>query len=195
MATSSDRSSVDVTAPPAPPSPMQLDPPPASSVTTLPPSSFPPEVPESSSSEYIRTQYHPHACKVDDIEYLDGSVPSKATSSTSEELGLDTAEAILRNLPYQRPWAPFRSRADFEVAELATKLLAKGDALADLIRGTGPPRLDKTLDIPGYQHPLHWHDESKVTFSSVKDFDEIMARARTYVLEVSLLRAGWINLS
>jgi hypothetical protein len=65
-------------------------------------------------------------------------------------------------------------------------MLANGADLEDLIRSVGPSRPDSTPEAPGYQQPYHWQDESKITFTSVKTSNDTMARARMYVLGVSV---------
>jgi hypothetical protein len=166
------------------PSPMLAEPaPPSCHTTSNPHHNSPTPCAHAAGDDYIRYIYHPKLQKPERVEYL--SHPTSTVSLLHEtnaaHSGLDE---FLQHLPSQRPWAPFRTRADFEVAELATRLLAKGDDLKDLICGVGTPVHDAMMDIAGYQHLWDWHDETKVTFTLIKDFESTLARARTYVLGV-----------
>jgi hypothetical protein len=136
-------------------------------------------------SNYIRYEYHPRARKPARIELLDIDMAIHGRIKAAP-LTRDAAAQILAGLPFQHPWAPFRTRADFEVTQLATRLLAKGNDLRDLLRGASQSSLMDNPNIINYEHPYRWQDRSFVTFSSVRDFESTMTHARSYVLGVCL---------
>jgi hypothetical protein len=61
-----------------------------------------------------------------------------------------------------------------------------GDVLKEYLRGAGAPMRELNIDDSRYQHPYDWHEKSRITFTSLKDFNDALERARNYVLKVML---------
>jgi hypothetical protein len=131
-----------------------------------------------SDDRHIRVEYHPHAKKPDERILIDRRAPSIATS-TEHDRGSALPELFGRT-----PWAPFRTRADAEFADIAVRARMTGDILKDYLRAASTPKPLHNIDDPRYQAPYHWHEKSNITFTSVKDYEDSLARARKYVQQV-----------
>ncbi|KAF8506447.1 hypothetical protein BU17DRAFT_71281 [Hysterangium stoloniferum] len=92
-----------------------------------------------SSGPYIRVVHHPHSGLPDDFIYRDDNIPSPSTG-----------EALLH------PWARFRSRADFEFAQLNVDAGLSAEFTKRMLKGVTGSWVD----------PEH----GKVTFSRLDDY-------------------------
>ena len=118
------------------------------------------DVPSPTPSTFIKIVQHPHSLVTKPtIIPLEG----ENTKNTSQ------ATPVFMRPADDKPWAPFRSRADFEYTETAVKgLLSKHIVDAQLC---------------GINHD--WAERSKITFHSHADMEKSLAAARTYGVEVS----------
>lgn len=136
---------------------------------------------------YICHEYHPNARREDWIECIDVQPSFDVPSTRSATHPRLLCSQPLQDIALQPPWAPsFRTRADFEVAELAVETSMKGKHLERYLRGVGPPRHHESAD-PSYVHPFVWHLQSNVTFTSVSDFHRCLDLAAKSVLKVQVI--------
>jgi hypothetical protein len=135
-----------------------------------------------SQDRYIRVEHHPHARRPNDTITIDVPPPSESAPAPAAPLDAPSLHDVLG----RRPWAPFRTRADAEAASVAIRAGMTGDVLKDYLKGVGAPiRQDSDFTVPGYQKPFDWHDGSRVTFTSLQDYQNCLERARKYVVKVS----------
>lgn len=113
----------------------------------------PPPVPQA----YIKVVYHPHSGKAPEIVSLDSHTPSGP--AVAENTTLD-----------DRPWAPFRSRADFEFAESAVNEKLSRKAVDVHLTG---------------MHGSWSRDGSNVSFRDYNDLRYSLDAARDFVTDVS----------
>lgn len=112
-------------------------------------------------STFIKIINHPHSGVSDPI-----TIPLKGTSSSDSN-----AISILQPQMEGKPWAPFRTHADFKYAETAVLgLLSK-------------KLVNKQLH--GIQNG--WSSDSAITFHSYTDMEQSLQAARTYGVSVSQL--------
>jgi hypothetical protein len=88
-------------------------------------------------------------------------------------------------------WAPFPSRADFEITELAIRATLNANQKQDLLKGIQSERDTDPLASPSYQAPYVWSkSETLGSISSVREMDTLMEKARRYTIQactISLL--------
>jgi hypothetical protein len=89
---------------------------------------------------------------------------------------------------WYRPWAPFRTRADFELAERFTVQHMSDDDIGIFLQALGP---DSGKEVPNedqdptYERPYVWHaGQSFVTMRSKKAYYEVMEKARGHLVKV-----------
>jgi hypothetical protein len=117
--------------------------------------------PPSRPSTFIKIIHHPHSLIAEPT-----IIPLEGEST------INAAQPIPVFPPSQqanKPWAPFRTRADFEYTETAVKgLLSK-------------PIVDAQL------HGINnsWSERSKITLRSYADMEDSLGAARMYGVEVS----------
>jgi hypothetical protein len=113
------------------------------------------------STTFIEIIHHPHS-KLEP-EFIFRDLPAET---------LLTEEAA--NTTFQRsqgkPWAPFRTRADFEFAETVIKSATGTDTIDALIKG-----IQNSWTDPGH---------SRITFHDVNHLNQSMEAARKYVVQV-----------
>jgi hypothetical protein len=136
-------------------------------------------------ARYIRIEYHHHRNKPSDIVPLD-----KEDTPSSEPLHEPGSSSDQTS--WYCPWTPFKSRADFEAAEMIVRQLMKDDAINQFLSAIARPKAPDKYSTPGYQQPLDWFaGSSKVSMRSAKEFHAIMEKARLHILAV---RAACIRL-
>ncbi|KAF8521919.1 hypothetical protein BU17DRAFT_87479 [Hysterangium stoloniferum] len=113
-----------------------------------------------SSGPYIMVVHHPHSGLPDDFIYHDANTPTPSTG-----------EALLHVHRHQmgQPWAPFRTRADFEFAQLNVDAGLSAEFTKRMLKGVTGSWVD-----PGH---------GKVTFSSLDDYKAGLEAARNWVPE------------
>jgi len=77
----------------------------------------------------------------------------------------------------EKPWAPFRTRADFEYAEMAIKGLLSKNIVDSQLRGINN----------------HWAEKSKIKFQTYADMERTLAIARAD--GVSVIIKTTVNIS
>jgi hypothetical protein len=165
--------------------PEQEDPPADMPEPVLPPAPSSPDVNEESSM-YIRIQHHPRAQKEDETITLDG--PSTASETGSNARNPSPSHADCLDFGYQRPWAPFVNRADFEVAKhIVTNRLGEQEVNSFLTGLAGGDSNNGRPHSDGYQKAYVWHSgNSHVNLKTSRDFSSVMERARAFVPKVSI---------
>ncbi|KZV79960.1 hypothetical protein EXIGLDRAFT_817958, partial [Exidia glandulosa HHB12029] len=103
---------------------------------------------------YIKIVYHPHSGRVDDIIRLD-TESSEPTNSVP----------IGTSPPDERPWAPFRSRADFEFAESAVNEKLSRKTVDTHLKGMHGPWSRSGSNI-SFQN----HDDLRRSLDAARDF-------------------------
>ncbi|KZV97954.1 hypothetical protein EXIGLDRAFT_810450, partial [Exidia glandulosa HHB12029] len=106
---------------------------------------------------YIKIVHHPHSGRPPDIIPLDDDVPTPAQP--------ESVDATTRS---DRPWAPFRSRADFEFAE---------SAINDKL-----PRRTINVHLQG-MHAGWSRDGSNISFETYEDLRRSLDAARDFVTD------------
>jgi hypothetical protein len=115
------------------------------------------------STTFIEIIHHPHS-GILEPEFIFCDLPS---ASPATDLPLLTQHQLL-----EKPWAPFRTRADFEFAETMVQSAAHKDTIKKLIKGIRYRWTD-----PGHSH---------ITFRNLKDYTQSLNVARTFVVPVSV---------
>ncbi len=112
---------------------------------------------------YIKIIPHPHSSNTDitivPLSLSDASLVSTQSATTS-----------FLPEPESRPWAPFRTLADFEYTETAVKGLLSKDLVDKQLNG-----FNKKWSIGG----------SHLTLHTYKDMQDALAKAREYGVQVS----------
>jgi hypothetical protein len=109
----------------------------------------------------------------------------------SEPVLLEPEENDMQNDPsWYRPWAPFRTRADFEIAEQFTVQNMSDNHIDTFLRALGPEsgREHNNEDHSStYQQPYLWHvGQSFITMRSKKAYHECMEKARAHLVKVNM---------
>jgi hypothetical protein len=113
------------------------------------------------SSEYLKVQYHPGS-----------KIPDK-TVEFSE--GVPALHISIKPPAEPEPWAPFRSQADFEFAELVTSDHLSADSIQAHIR------LHQQSPYPA------------ISFQSLSDLDKVRTQASKLITEVALHLVAYTN--
>jgi hypothetical protein len=106
------------------------------------------------SSEHLKVQYHPLS-----------KIPDKMIEFSE---GVPTLHISIKPPPAPQPWAPFRSRADFEFAELVTS---------------------DHLSAASIQAHIRLHQQSphpSISFQSVGDLERVRTQASKLITAVKL---------
>lgn len=127
-------------------------------VTTNSPSRAPDEG-QHTSTTYIEIIHHPSSGL--EPEFIFQGLPS-LTQATNHQAAHQSKRV---------PWAPFRTRADFEFAEIVTQSALSSSTIKKLLKGIRHSWTD-----PGH---------SRITFENFKDFKQCMEASRKYVVQVS----------
>jgi hypothetical protein len=133
---------------------------------------------------YIRIERHPN-----DPNQAEGIIPISDASplaSPGVETALPSRETTTNLI---RPWAPFLTRSDFEVAELIVGSVMKDDMINRLLFGLGNAPDDNALFPQSYKQPYHWHNggSSNVSLKSASDVKKALAQARKYAIQVHIV--------
>jgi hypothetical protein len=137
--------------------------------------------------QYILYEYHPNSGLTTKREVIGATVASSKSQQHASPLNAPGIDAL-------EPWRPYKSRADFEFAEIFVNAKMGQDTAKRYLAGvTGlfPDGMFKGLDIPNikfppnYVPPYQWFDASKITFKSRQDLDRTLERARKHILQVS----------
>lgn len=111
---------------------------------------------------FIEVIHHPHSGKLAP-EYFFRDLPS-------DTLPITELKTLMRPHSKGWPWAPFRTWADFEFAEVAIQSAMHSRTIKQLIKGVRHSWTD-----PGH---------SRITFQDLKDFNQSMHAARQFVVQV-----------
>lgn len=135
--------------------------------------------PQAEDKVFIRTEHHPRCHIPDSLLSLDRL---SAATTIPELLQSDETSAT-----WHEPWAPFPSRADFELAEEFTSQRMNNDHISTFLKGmgssSGAPPTDEHR--PGYQPAFVWHlGLSLVTMKLASDYHKLMEKARSRLLKV-----------
>jgi hypothetical protein len=117
------------------------------------------------------------------------SITTSLDKILSESVVLEPEDDDKQDDPsWYRPWAPFRTRADFELAERFTVQHMSDDDISVFLRALGP---DSGKEIPNedpnstYERPYVWHaGQSFVTMQSKKAYYDVMEKARAHLVKV-----------
>jgi hypothetical protein len=118
------------------------------------------------SATYLEIIHHPHS-GISEPEYIFRDLPVP-----EEDLSDDLQTTSRHTKPGAKPWAPFRSRADFEFAEIAVQERLKTKTIGTLLG-----RIKNDWTDPGH---------TRVTFHDLDDYSQSLAFARKYVVQVCL---------
>lgn len=104
------------------------------------------------------------------IHHPDSGVnePTTIPLESQDAVPFEPEHHIFTCQPYAKPWAPFRSREDFEYAETAVKGLLSKDIV--------------NLQLLGLQG--RWAESTRITFRSYTDMEKSLAAARQYGVQV-----------
>jgi hypothetical protein len=133
-------------------------------------------------SAFIRIEHHPDdPCKDDKIISL-SATKSDLSELTPPKSGPGISKA------YLMPWAPFPTRADFEITQLAVLGLLAADNKGKLLMGVHSNPDDDPLASPSYQAPFVWHQgPSNATIRTVGEMEALLKKARSHTIQV------WLN--
>ncbi|KAF8583675.1 hypothetical protein K439DRAFT_1617303 [Ramaria rubella] len=114
------------------------------------------------STEFIEIRHHPSTGL--EMEYIFRDLPAGIPSA------MDTLNGLPLGLPVNsdKPWAPFRNRADFEFAQLAVKEGLHSTTIKELLNGIK----NRWTNI----------GQSRLTFKGKADFNDSFAFARNYIV-------------
>ena len=115
---------------------------------------------QQTSTTFLEIIHHPHS-GISDPEFKFRDLPSDCLTTE-----VPTVARCLKG----SPWAPFRTRADFEFAETVIQAATHAKTIDRLIKGIRN----------------HWTDpgHSQITFRNVKHFNQSMKAARKFVVQV-----------
>jgi hypothetical protein len=104
------------------------------------------------------------------IHHPDSGVnePTVIPLESQDAVPYEPEHRVFMDQPYSKPWAPFRSREDFEYAETAIKGLLNKDTVNRQLLG-----------LQG-----RWAESTKITFRSYADMEKSLAAARQYGVQV-----------
>jgi hypothetical protein len=136
----------------------------------------------------IHYMFHPQAQISDAVEHLDGPVLASSPQHETPKSREETLEERLLRVTGQPPWAPFRSRPDFEFQELMENSSIKGRERRKWLQGVAGIQLVKqNIADKEYVYPYRWYElRSHITFISEAEIDNTMDLACKYTLGVSL---------
>lgn len=126
------------------------------------------------SATYLEIIHHPHS-GISEPEYIFRDLPT-----LGEDLSNNLQTTSRHTKPGAKPWAPFRSRADFEFAEIAVKERFKTQTI-----GTMLGRIKDDWTNPGH---------TRLTFHDLDDYKQSLAFARKYVVQVCLKLSLYKNI-
>ena len=114
-------------------------------------------------STFIEIIHHPHS-GILEPDYIFCDLPS----------GHPTVDNFDNNMKQStsRPWAPFKSRADFEFTETVIQAAVHTNTIKRLIQG-----IRRSWTDPGH---------SQITFRNMKDFKRSLGAARKFIVQVSI---------
>jgi hypothetical protein len=146
------------------------------------------QVPTTDEEYKIRSSFHPRRKKPDTFVSLTSSLTENSSDGGVNATYNSKAADIEDYLPaWHDPWAPFSSRADFELAERFTRQKMNDSDINTFLSALGPSsgQPDTGDNTPGYQPPYVWHlGRSLITMRRARDYHAMMTRARTYILKV-----------
>jgi hypothetical protein len=136
---------------------------------------------------HIRESYHPRRDRTPKLISLDQML--------SESPNSDRSEADIPT--WHQPWAPFPSRADFELAECFTVQHMSDDSINGFLLALGPSSGQEASDkdySPGYQRPFVWHSgKSLITMKNARMYHDYMKKARSHILKVVFIPLALIQ--
>jgi hypothetical protein len=132
-----------------------------------------------SQERYIRVQHHPRSGLEDLVLSLDSALPAAPDQPGQVK--------PLVHEGYERAWAPFKTRADFEVAQLITTERMTDEKIDSFLAGVAStPAHDVESHTRDYQPAYIWHSgRSFVNMKSSRDYHKIMEKARDHTVAVS----------
>jgi hypothetical protein len=122
------------------------------------------EPPIPNPSIFIKVIQHPHS-RVTEPTII--PLDSQTQQDASKQLEGSGFESV----PSAKPWAPFRTRADFEYTATAVKGLLNKDIVNEQLRGMND----------------NWTSGTNITFRSHADMAKSLTAARTYGVPVSCM--------